>query len=164
MSLLKPVASFTKTTAETKKCTFRTDVCEGQWLKTQHMHMHSQTKTFRYLWETTRTVSECSYYMLNLFGLVLNLRYINLFPGEELPDASSVVLISQSVQEYIKGWGSLSQDWSHLQRQVQAQPGCYQAKSGFICLNYSGIIMDLQSVVLTILSLGETRLAFSTAA
>lgn len=62
----------------------------------------------------------CDCYMLSLFGLVLNLRHINLFPGEELPDASSVVLISQSVQEYIKGWGGLSQDGSHLQRQVQA--------------------------------------------
>lgn len=58
--------------------------------------------------------------MLSLFGLVLNLRHINLFPGEQLPDASSVVLVSQSVQEGIEDGGSLSQDGSHLQRQVQA--------------------------------------------
>lgn len=62
--------------------------------------------------------------MLSLFGLVLNLRHINLFPSEELPDASSVVLISQSIQEDIEGRRGLSQDRSHLQRQVQAQQGC----------------------------------------
>lgn len=54
--------------------------------------------------------------MLSLFGLILNLRSFNLFPGEELPNASSVVLISQSVQECVEGGGSLSQDGSHLQR------------------------------------------------
>lgn len=58
--------------------------------------------------------------MLSLFGLVLNLRHINLFPSEELPDASSVVLVSQSVQEDIEGGRGLSQDWSHLQKQVPA--------------------------------------------
>lgn len=66
--------------------------------------------------------------MLSLFGLVFNLRHIYLFPGEELPDASSVVLISQSVQEDIKGWGGLGQDRSNLQKQVQAQQGCWCLK------------------------------------
>lgn len=54
-----------------------------------------------------------NYCMLSLFGLVLNLRHVNLFPGEELPDASSVVLISQSVQEDIEGGRGLGQDGSH---------------------------------------------------
>ena len=62
--------------------------------------------------------------MLNLFGLVLNLRHFNLFPGEELPDASSVVLISQSIQEYIEDGRGLSQYGSHLRRQVRARRGC----------------------------------------
>lgn len=66
----------------------------------------------------------CNYCKLGLFGLVLNLRHINLLPSEELPDASSVVLISQSVQEDIEGGTGLSQDRSHLQRQVQAEQGC----------------------------------------
>lgn len=57
----------------------------------------------------------CDYCMLSLFGLVLNLRHINLFPGEELPDATSVVLISQSVQEDVEGGRGLCQDRSHLQ-------------------------------------------------
>lgn len=59
----------------------------------------------------------CDYCMLSLFGLVLNLRHINLFPGEELPDATSVVLISQSVQEDVEGGRGLCQDRSHLQTQ-----------------------------------------------
>lgn len=59
--------------------------------------------------------------MLSLFGLVLNLRHINLFPGEELPDASSVVLISQSVQEDVDGGRGLGQDGSHLQGHTKAQ-------------------------------------------
>lgn len=40
------------TTAETKDNESRTDVYKGQWLplfKTQHMHVHAQTETFRYL-------------------------------------------------------------------------------------------------------------------
>lgn len=110
------------TTAGTKDTNSRTGVYKGWWpplFKTQHTHIHSQTETLRYLWETTRTVNVYNYCMLSLFGLVLNLRHINLFPGEELPDASSVVLISQSVQEDVEGGRGLSQDRSHLQRQVQ---------------------------------------------
>lgn len=54
--------------------------------------------------------------MLRLFGLVLNLRHFDLFPSEELPDASSVVLIAQSVQEGVEGGRGLGQDGSHLQK------------------------------------------------
>lgn len=53
--------------------------------------------------------------MRHLFGLVLNLRRFDLFPSEELPDASSVVLVAQSVQEDVEGGGGLGQDGSHLQ-------------------------------------------------
>lgn len=58
----------------------------------------------------------CHYRTLSLFGLVLNLRHINLFPSKQLPDASSVVLISQSVQERVDGGRGLRHDGRHLQR------------------------------------------------
>ena len=58
------------------------------------------------------------YWVLSLFGLVLNLRHFNLFPGEELPDSSSVVLISQGIQEHIKGGRGFCQNRSHLKNKV----------------------------------------------
>lgn len=80
--------------------------------------MHTQTSnTKRNTCEkTTRAVTLGNNCMLRLFGLVLNLRHFDLFPSEELPDASSVVLIAQSVQEGVEGGWGLSQDGSHLQK------------------------------------------------
>lgn len=46
------------------------------------------------------------------FGLVLSLRRIHLLAGEQLPDASSVVLVSQGVQEHVEGGRRLCQDGS----------------------------------------------------
>lgn len=57
----------------------------------------------------------CDHGMLILFGLVLDLRRVDLLSGQELPDASSVVLVSQSVEENVDGGTGLSQDGSHLQ-------------------------------------------------
>lgn len=57
--------------------------------------------------------------MLSLFGLVLDLRCLDLLPRQELPDAPSVVLVPQSVQEDIDGGAGLGQDGSHLQRRRQ---------------------------------------------
>lgn len=57
----------------------------------------------------------CDHGMLSLFGLVLDLRRVDLLSGQELPDASSVVLVSQSVEENVDGGTGLSQDGSHLQ-------------------------------------------------
>lgn len=62
--------------------------------------------------------------LIYLFGLVVDLWHVDLFPGEELPDASPVVLISQRVQEDIEDGRGLSQDGGHLQRQVTTQSGC----------------------------------------
>lgn len=42
-------------------------------------------------------------------------------PSEQLPDSSSVVLISKSIQEDIEHWGGLSQDGSHLKKQTNKQ-------------------------------------------
>lgn len=58
----------------------------------------------------------CDLGMLSLFGLVLDLRRVDLLPGQELPDASSVVLVPQSVQEDVDGGAGLGQDGRHLQR------------------------------------------------
>lgn len=81
--------------------------------------MHTQNTQYLNTCEkTTRTARLGNYCMLGLFGLVLNLRHFDLFPGEELPDASSVVLISQSIEENVEGGRGLSQDRSHLQRGV----------------------------------------------
>lgn len=57
----------------------------------------------------------CDHGMLSLFGLVLHLRGVDLLSGQELPDASSVVLVSQSVEENVDGGTGLCQDGSHLQ-------------------------------------------------
>lgn len=85
---------------------------------TDNTHMHTQTSntSLNTCEKTTRVVTLGNICMLGLFGLVLNLRHFNLFPGEELPDASSVVLIAQSVQEGVEGGRGLSQDGSHLQK------------------------------------------------
>lgn len=82
------------------------------------MHVHLQTETSRYLRETTRTISVCNACVLSLFGLVVSLRHINLLSSKELPDASSVVLISQSIQEDIEGGRGFGQDRSNLQKSV----------------------------------------------
>lgn len=58
----------------------------------------------------------CCHGMLSLFGLVLDLRRFDLLPGQELPDAPSVVLIPQSIQEDVDGGAGLGQDGRHLQR------------------------------------------------
>lgn len=59
--------------------------------------------------------------MLSLFGLVLDLRRFDLLPGQELPDAPSIVLIPQSIQEDVDGGAGLGQDGSHLQRRRQRE-------------------------------------------
>lgn len=59
--------------------------------------------------------------MLSLFELVLNLRHFSLFPSEELPDASSVVLIAQGIQENVEGGRGLCQNRSQLQTQSQTE-------------------------------------------
>lgn len=69
--------------------------------------------------DTTHTDAHRQNYKLCLFGLILSLRYINLFPGNKLPNASSVVLVSQSIQEGIEGGRRLSQDGSDLYKQAQ---------------------------------------------
>lgn len=63
-------------------------------------------------------MSVCYACMLSLFRLVLSLRHNNLLSGEELPDASSVVLISQSVQEDVEDGRGFGQDRSNLQKSV----------------------------------------------
>lgn len=55
--------------------------------------------------------------MLSLFGLILDLRRVDLLSGQELPDSSSVVLVSQSVQKNVDGGRGLGQDGSHLRKQ-----------------------------------------------
>lgn len=83
---------------------------------TDNTHMHTQTSNtnLNTCEKTTRAVTLGNNCMLCLFGLVLNLRHFDLFSSEELPDASSVVLVAQSVQEGVEGGGGLSQDGSHL--------------------------------------------------
>lgn len=91
--------------------------------------MHTQNTQYRNTCEkTTRTARLGNYCMLRLFGLVLNLRHFDLFPSEELPDASSVVLISQSVEENVEGGRGLSQDRSHLQRGAWTEQGCQRLR------------------------------------
>lgn len=51
---------------------------------------------------------------LYLFGLIISWRHIDPLPGNKLPNASSVVLISQSIQEWIEGGRCLRQDGSDL--------------------------------------------------
>lgn len=58
-------------------------------------------------------MSVCDNEMLRLFGLVVALRR-DFLPSEELPDASSVVFISQSIQEHVEDGRGLSQDRSNL--------------------------------------------------
>lgn len=63
----------------------------------------------------------CDHGLLSLFGLILDLRRFDLLPGQELPNASSVVLVSQSVQEDVDGGTGLSQDGGHLWRGQQRE-------------------------------------------
>lgn len=67
------------------------------------MHTQTSNTTRNTCEKTTRAVRLGYNCMLHLFGLVLNLRHFDLFPGEELPDAASVVLVAQSVQEDVEG-------------------------------------------------------------
>lgn len=81
-----------------------------------HMHTRTSNTNLNTCQKTTRAVTLGNNCMLRLFGLVLNLRHFDLFPSEELPDASPVVLIAQSVQEGVEGGRGLSQDGGHLQK------------------------------------------------
>lgn len=94
---------------------------------TDNTHMHTQTSntSLNTCEKTTRAVRLGNNCMLHLFGLVLNLRHFDLFPSEELPDSSSVVLIAQSVQEDVEGWRGLSQDGSHLQKGQRESEACW---------------------------------------
>lgn len=111
------------------------DVLQLKWLMNMrdtaryrydtHSHTQSHTHNIKHFQVCTcarenhqhhKRIDCATLAMLSLFGLIVNLRHFNLLPGEELPDASSVVLVPQSVQEDVEGGGGLGQDGSHLRR------------------------------------------------
>lgn len=56
------------------------------------------------------------YDMLGLFQLSLNSRSFNLLSCEQLPDSSSIILISKCINKDIESWRGLCHNRSNLQR------------------------------------------------